>query len=272
MGNNIKGKVKAYYGGIAKKVSAKSKASCGCGTSCCGDTSNNSNLYTKEFIEGLPEEAINASLGCANPVVLANLQKGEVVLDLGSGGGIDVFISSKYVGDSGKVYGLDMTDEMLELANKNKEKMEVKNVEFLKGYIEDIPLDNESIDVITSNCVINLCESKEAALKEAYRVLKNGGRLAIADVVVLKDIPDEIRHSVEMWVGCIAGALPVEEYKEILQRVGFKNIEITPVNIYTKEIIEEIAKQKNLGDLYSKMDADLIDGAFAGAHVKAYKL
>lgn len=272
MKNNIKVQVKAYYGGIAKKVSAESKVSCGCGTSCCGDVTNNSHLYTKKFIEGLPDEVINASLGCANPVVLANPQKGEVVLDLGSGGGIDVFISSKYVGENGKVYGLDMTDEMLELANKNKEKMGVTNVEFLKGYIEDIPLDNETIDVITSNCVINLCESKENALAEAYRVLKNGGRLAIADVVVLKDIPENIKQSVEMWVGCIAGALPVKEYEEILKKVGFKNIEITPVNIYTKEVIEDIAKQKNLGDVYSKIGAELVDGAFAGAHVKAYKL
>ena len=272
MKDNIKGQVKAYYGGIAKKVSAETKVTCGCGSSCCGDDAEiNSNLYTKDYIEGLPEEAINASLGCANPIVLANPQKGEVVLDLGSGGGIDVFISSKYVGESGKVYGLDMTDEMLELANKNKDKMEVKNVEFIKGYIEDIPLKNESVDVITSNCVINLCESKEDALKEAYRVLKNAGRLAIADVVVLKDIPENIKKSVEMWVGCIAGALEVNEYKKILENVGFKDIEITPVNIYTKEIIEDIAKQKNLGDVYSKIDSELLDGAFAGAHVKAYK-
>lgn len=220
----------------------------------------------------MPNEAINASLGCANPVVLANPQKGEVVLDLGSGGGIDVFISSKYVGESGKVYGLDMTDEMLELANKNKEKMGATNVEFIKGYIEDMPLENETIDVITSNCVINLCESKEDALAESFRVLKKGGRLAIADIVVLKDISEYIKQSVEMWVGCIAGALSIKEYKEILEKVGFKNIEITPVNIYTKEVIEDIAKQKNLGDVYSKIDAELVDGAFAGAHVKAYKL
>lgn len=272
MKNNIKGQVKAYYGGIAKKVSAEFKATCGCGASCCGDDTKNAHLYTKDFIEGLPDEVVNASLGCANPVVLANPQKGEVILDLGSGGGIDVFISSKYVGQNGKVYGLDMTDEMLELANKNKEKIGARNVEFLKGYIEDIPLDNETIDVITSNCVINLCESKEAALAEAYRVLKNGGRLAIADVVVLKDVPEPIKESVEMWVGCIAGALPVKEYEEILKRVGFKDIEITPVNIYTKEVMEDIAKRKNLDDLYSKIDTELIDGAFAGAHVKAYKL
>jgi arsenite methyltransferase len=271
MDKNIKGKVKAYYGGIAKKVSSNSKASCGCGSACCGDISDNSNIYTKEFLEGLPEEAVNASLGCANPVVLAEFKKGETVLDLGSGGGIDAFISSKYVGEEGKVYGLDMTNEMLELANKNKDKMGVSNVEFIKGYIEDIPLENETIDVITSNCVINLCEDKEVALREAYRVLKQGGRIAIADIVQLKDVPEDIRQSAEMWVGCIAGALNIEVYEDILKKVGFKEVEITPVNIYTKEIIEDIAKQKNLGDVYSKINADLLDGAYAGAHVKAYK-
>lgn len=271
MKKDIKGKVKAYYGGIAKKVNEGSKNSCECGTSCCGDTSNDAQLYTKEFIEGLPAEVVNASLGCANPVVLANPQKGEIVLDLGSGGGIDVFISSKYVGDTGKVYGLDMTDEMLELARDNKEKMGVNNVEFVKGYIEDMPFEDEAIDVITSNCVINLCESKEAALKEAYRVLKKDGRLAIADVVQLKNVSEDIKQNIEMWVGCIAGALPVKEYEDILKKVGFKNIEITPVNIYTKEVIESIAKQKNLGDVYIQMDAEMHDGAYAGAHVKAYK-
>lgn len=272
MKNSIKGQVKEYYGNIARKVSDKTNVNCGCGTSsCCGDTTKNQNLYTKDFIEGLPDETVNASLGCANPVVLANPKLGETVLDLGSGGGIDVFISSKYVGEDGKVYGLDMTDEMLELANKNKEKMGVKNVEFIKGYIEDIPLKDETIDVITSNCVINLCESKEKALSEAYRVLKKGGRLAIADIVVLKDVPENIRHSVEMWVGCIAGALPIKEYEEILEKVGFKDIEITPINIYTKDVIEDIAKQKKLDDVYSKIDTDIVDGAFAGAHVKAYK-
>jgi len=271
MDKNIRSEIKAYYGGIAKKVSSNSKSSCGCSTSCCGDIANDSNLYTKEFIADLPEEAINASLGCANPVVLANPQKGEIVLDLGSGGGIDVFISSKYVGEAGKVYGLDMTDEMLQLANKNKEKMGAHNVEFIKGYIEDIPLEDETVDVITSNCVINLCEDKEKALREAYRVLKKGGRLAIADIVELKNVSEDIRNNVQMWVGCIAGALDIKVYEEILKKVGFKDIEITPINIYTKEIIESIAKQKNLGDVYSQMDAEILDGAYAGAHVKAYK-
>ncbi|MDT8718494.1 arsenite methyltransferase [Clostridium sp. 19966] len=271
MKDNIKGEVKEYYGKIAKQVINQSKEDCGCGSSCCGSKTGNSYLYTKDFIEGLPDEAINASLGCANPVVLANPKKGEVILDLGSGGGIDVFISSKYVGEEGKVYGLDMTDEMLDLANKNKEKMGTKNVEFIKGYIEDIPLNDETIDVITSNCVINLCESKEKALSEAYRVLKKGGRLAISDIVMLKDIPESIKESVEMWVGCIAGALPIKEYEETLKKVGFTDIEITPVNIYTKDFIEEIAKQKNSSEAYSKVDSGLIDEAFAGANVKAFK-
>lgn len=271
MDKEIKRKVKAYYGSIARKADKNTKCSCGCGTSCCGDVTNNSNLYTREYIADLPEEAVNASLGCANPITFAKLKKDETVLDLGSGGGIDVFIASKYVGKGGKVYGLDMTDEMLVLANKNKEKMGIGNVEFIKGYIEDIPLKNETIDVILSNCVINLCEDKEKALGEAYRVLKAGGRLAIADVVMLKDVPDDIKQNVEMWVGCIAGALPVNEYIEILNKVGFRNIEIEPVNIYTKEIIESIVDQKNLKDLYDKTDKEIIDGAFAGAYVKAYK-
>ena len=269
--DNIKGKIKSYYGGIAKKVTAKSRSSCGCGSGCCGDITNNSKLYTKEFIEGLPLEAVNASLGCANPVVLANPKEGEVVLDLGSGGGIDAFISAKYVGSTGKVYGLDMTDEMLELADKNKKKIGTENVEFIKGYIEDIPLQDNTIDVIISNCVINLCENKEIALKEAYRVLKIGGRLAIADIASLKDVPENIKKSAAMWVGCIAGALHIEEYKEALRKAGFENIEITPVNIYTKDIIESIAKDKKLTDTLSIEEIELLDGAYAGCHVKAYK-
>ncbi len=252
-------------------MSENSKASCGCKASCCGNTSNESVLYSKEFTEGLPVEAINASLGCANPLVLANLQQGETVLDLGSGGGIDVLISSKYVGEQGKVYGLDMTDEMLELANKNKQKTGAKNVEFIKGYIENIPLQDETVDVVTSNCVINLSDSKEDALREAYRVLKKGGRLAIADIVQLKAVPDEIKQSIQMWVGCISGALTVEEYISILKKVGFKDIEVNAVNIYTKEVIKEIAESKKLGDIFSKIDETAIDGVFAGAHVKAYK-
>ncbi|PJI10479.1 MULTISPECIES: arsenite methyltransferase [Clostridium] len=271
MKGDIKKEVKEYYGKIASKAIKQSSSNCECTRSCCSSVTNNSNVYTKDFIDGLPDEAVNTSLGCANPVALANPQKGETILDLGSGGGIDVFISSKYVGDTGKVYGLDMTDEMLELANNNKEKMEVKNVEFIKGYIENIPLKDEIVDVITSNCVINLCESKKKALSEAYRVLKKGGRLAIADIVSLKDIPEDIKKSVEMWVGCIAGALSIREYKEILESVGFTEVEIIPVNIYTKETMKDIAEKKNLSELYNSIDTEVIDAAFAGAHVKAYK-
>lgn len=271
MAKSIKDEIKTYYGGIAKRVSANAKSSCCGGGDCCGVATDDSTLYTAEYIAGLPEEAINASLGCANPIVLANLQKGETVLDLGSGGGIDVLISSKYVGESGKVYGLDMTDEMLELANRNKEKSGVKNVEFVKGYIEDIPLENETVDVITSNCVINLSESKEDVLKEAYRVLKKGGRLAIADIVELKEIPNDVKESIQMWVGCISGALSIDEYQKLLKNAGFTNIEITPVNVYTKEVMKDIAEEKGLGDIYHQLDENALDSAFAGAHVKARK-
>ncbi len=271
MAKSIEEEIKTYYGGIAKKVTENSRSSCGCGASCCGNTDHSAVLYSKDFTEGLPEEAINASLGCANPIVLANLQKGETVLDLGSGGGIDVLISSKYVGETGKVYGLDMTDEMLELANRNKEKSGVKNVEFIKGYIEDIPLGNETVDVVTSNCVINLSESKEDVLKEAYRVLKKGGRLAIADIVELKTVPKDVRENIQMWVGCISGALSMDEYESILKSVGFTDIEITPVNVYTKEAIKSIAEGKDLGETYRQLDETALDGAFAGAHVKAQK-
>jgi ubiquinone/menaquinone biosynthesis C-methylase UbiE len=266
----VREQIKTYYGNIAKRVSSGAKGSCCGGSSCCsGD--KDSFLYSPEYLAGLPEEAVKASLGCANPIALANLQKGETVLDLGSGGGIDVLISARFVGETGKAYGLDMTDEMLKLAERNKAKSGAKNVEFRKGYIEDIPLPDETVDVITSNCVINLTESKEAALKEAYRVLKPGGRLAIADIVELKPIPDELRQSVQMWVGCVAGALSVSQYERILKKAGFTGISITPVNVYTKEIIKELAQDKNLGDIYARLDESNLDGAFAGAHVKAYK-
>jgi SAM-dependent methyltransferase len=224
-----------------------------------------------EYLKGLPAEAVNASLGCANPLSFAGLKTGEKVLDLGSGGGIDVFIASKYVGLEGYVYGLDMTDEMLKLANKNKNKMGITNVEFIKGEIEDIPLPEDTIDVILSNCVINLCESKEKAMSEAYRVLKQGGRLAIADIVVLKDVPDDVRKNAEMWVGCIAGALKISEYQSILEKVGFKNVEIKPVNVYSKEVIESIREGKNMKDTGLDIDTALLDGAFAGAYIKAVK-
>lgn len=271
MSDSVKEKVKEFYGGIAKKVSDSPKSSCCCGSSCCGDVSVSSGIYDMELLKGLPIEAVNASLGCANPIAFAMLKEGEIALDLGSGGGIDVFIASKFVGKSGKVYGLDMTEDMLALASKNKEKMGIQNVEFLKGYIEDIPMPDEAVDVILSNCVINLCENKEKALSEAYRVLKTGGRLAIADIVILKDIPDEIRKSAELWAGCIAGALPVREYIRILQNIGFKDVEVEPVNVYTRDIIDSIMGNENMQGLCSNVDRSILDGAFAGAYVKAVK-
>lgn len=268
---DIREEVKKHYGQIAERVTEEGKSCC-CGSDgCCGDLGSSSPLYSPEELDSLPDDAVKASLGCANPVALANLQKGERVLDLGSGGGIDVFISSKFVGPEGHVYGLDMTDEMLALAEENKKKYGVHNVEFIKGYIEDIPLPDETVDVVTSNCVINLTENKKTALREAWRVLKKGGRLAIADIVEVKPVSEDIRKNISLWVGCIAGALSVEDYKKILAEVGFQHIEITPVHLYTKEVIRQFAEEKKLTDLYESMDAGLMDGAFAGAHIKAWK-
>ena len=169
------------------------------------------------------------------------------------------------------VYGLDMTDEMLELANRNKERMEVENVAFLKGYLEDIPLEDGTVDVITSNCVINLCEDKEIAMKEAYRVLKKGGRLAIADIVQLKEVPENVKSSMEMWLGCMAGALDVDTYRAVLKKAGFHDIEVEAVNPYTKDMLEDIIGQKEAGNILERVDAALLDGAYAGAHIKAVK-
>ncbi|MEL7565745.1 MAG: arsenite methyltransferase [Dehalobacterium sp.] len=268
MNFDVKETVKEKYGNIAKNVTKEKKSSCCCSSSCCGEDIS-TGLYDIESIKDLPKEAVNASLGCANPLLFAGLKDGEIVLDLGSGGGIDVFLASKYVGANGHVYGLDMTDEMLELANRNKAASGVSNVTFLKGYIEEISLPDESIDVIMSNCVINLSENKEKALSEAYRVLKKGGRLAVADIVTLKDIPAEARKSAEMWVGCLSGSLNVKDYIDILGTVGFKEISVEPIHIYTKRIILDLVKPLGLDT--KGIDLDVIDGAFAGAAIKARK-
>lgn len=258
MNFDIKNEVKNFYGKIAQE-----KTCCS-----CKEISRAQRNYNGEYLKDIPKDAIKASLGCANPLVFAQLKEGETVLDLGSGGGIDVLMSSKFVGSTGKIYGLDMTDEMLELANKNKEKMKVENVEFLKGYIEDIPLGNETVDVIISNCVINLSDDKQKALGEAYRVLKNNGRLAIADVVSLKEVDPEIKKQAQLWAGCISGAMPISQYEKILKHVGFKNISIEPVHTYTKAIIDGLDFDKTL---ISMENLEQMDGAFAGAHIKAYK-
>lgn len=265
---DIREKVKEFYGNIASDVSKGDTSSC----ACCDEISKTSVIYDGVELDDLPIEAINASLGCSNPLVFAELKEGETVLDLGSGGGIDVLMSSKFVGKTGKIYGLDMTDEMLELANKNKEKMGVENVEFIKGYIENIPLPDNSVDVIISNCVINLSEDKKKALSEAYRVLKEGGRLAIADVVCLKEISPELKKQAELWAGCIAGTISIDEYTNILKKLGFKNIQIEPVYVYTRSIIKALMEEKQSMNGLKDVDLDLVDGAFAGAHIKAYKL
>jgi arsenite methyltransferase len=273
MEKDIRAKVEEHYGEIAANVSKESKSCCCSNKSCCGDESisNTNTIYKEENLNDLPFEAINASLGCANPFVFAELKKGETVLDLGSGGGIDVLTASKYVGDTGRIYGLDMTDEMLKLANKNKEKMGVANVDFIKGYIEDIPLKDNMIDAIISNCVINLSADKEKVISEAYRVLKPGGRLAIADIVSIREIPGDLKNNEELWCGCVSGALSVEEYKKILEKEGFKNISIEPVHIYTKSVIMQEILDNESKDKYDESLLDSLDGAFAGSQIKAWK-
>jgi SAM-dependent methyltransferase len=272
MSNEMREQVRQHYGELARRSEVKSGSCCGCGTSCCDSPISNAGLlYEAENLSGLPEEAVSFSLGCANPLVLAGLKAGETVLDLGSGGGLDVLAASKYVGPEGKVYGLDMTDDMLAKANLNKERMGVANVEFLKGYIEDIPLPDESVDAIISNCVINLCEDKEKALSEAYRVLKPGGRFAVADMVTLKDVSSEIRKLAELWCGCIAGTITISEYQRILEKVGFKDVDIEPVHVVSKSLIGKLLQEHQQAGEIEKIDLDTLDGAFAGANVRAVK-
>ena len=230
---NIKEVVKEKYAQAAVRA-ASGKSSC-CGTSPAsidGCDPITSNLYGDNETSAIPEEALRASLGCGNPTALAKLQPGETVLDLGSGGGIDVLLSAKRVGPTGKAYGLDMTEEMLALAEQNKLKSGLKNVEFLKGEIENIPLPPNTVDVIVSNCVINLSGDKDRVLREAFRVLKPGGRFAISDVVVRGEVPPEIRKSMELWVGCVAGALSETEYSEKLSAAGFESVDIEATRVY----------------------------------------
>ena len=213
------------------------EGSCCSASSCCGEGSDpvTSNLYSPAETNGLPETAVNASLGCGNPTLLATLHPSETVLDLGSGGGLDVLLSARRVGPTGKAYGLDMTDEMLELARRNAREAGVSNVEFLKGQIEDIPLPDNSVDVIISNCVINLSPDKERVLSEAYRVLKPGGRFAVSDVVVLGEMDESLRRDMEAWVGCVSGALEEGEYRQKLEAAGFGEVEVQVTREYSTE-------------------------------------
>jgi arsenite methyltransferase len=232
-GERIKEAVQEAYGQAALRVRAGERGSC-CGTAVgsCGCDPVSSNLYAADETAALPEGAVLASLGCGNPTALAELHAGETVLDLGSGGGIDVLLSAKRVGPTGKAYGLDMTDEMLALAREHQRQAGVTNVEFLKGEIERIPLPDDSVDVILSNCVINLSVDKGQVLREAFRVLKRGGRFAVSDVVVRGEVPAKVRRSMELWVGCIAGALDEQEYKRLLTEAGFVQVGMEPTRIY----------------------------------------
>jgi arsenite methyltransferase len=234
--SDVRQAVREKYGAIAAAV-AKSSADAGCcGPRSCGSGDPiTSNLYSDAEASGLPGDAVAASRGCGNPTALLALEPGQTVLDLGSGGGIDVLLSARRVGPTGKVYGLDMTDEMLALARENQRKAGATNVEFLKGTIEAIPLPANSVDVIISNCVINLSSDKDAVLREAFRVLKPGGRFAVSDVVVRGAVPDDLRRSMELWVGCIAGALEESEYARKLQAAGFADVELEPWRVYKLE-------------------------------------
>jgi SAM-dependent methyltransferase len=265
---DIREVVKEKYGEAALRMTSG-------GSSCCGASPGNgcgdpitSNLYDALQVGQIPEEALLASLGCGNPTALAKLNPGEIVLDLGSGGGIDVLLSAKRVGPTGKAYGLDMTDEMLALANENKGKSGLENVEFLKGEIENIPLPNNSVDVIISNCVINLSADKDVVLREAFRVLKPGGRFAVSDVVTRGEMLPEIRKNVLLWVGCVAGALEEDEYRSKLASAGFEQIDLEPTRVYRIEDAREFLSGK---DIDVDAIAPQVDGRFMSAFVRAVK-
>lgn len=265
----IKEIVKEKYGQAALRVKTGGSSCCGADAACGADVDPiTANLYDEKQKQGLPEEAVLASLGCGNPTALAELKTGETVLDLGSGGGIDVLLSAKRVGPTGKAYGLDMTDEMLALARENQRKSGIENVEFLKGEIENIPLPDNSVDVIISNCVINLSSDKDKVLKEAYRVLKPGGRFAVSDVVTKGEMLPEIRKKVLLWVGCIAGALEENDYRAKLTAAGFGAIDIEPTRIYNIEDARTFLSGQGL-------DADAlasqVEGRFMSAFIRATK-
>jgi arsenite methyltransferase len=275
--SDIQQAVRDKYGAIASAVAKASAhpgccgpAACGCGPSAALEASDpiTSNLYSEAETASLPPDAVTASLGCGNPTALIDLQPGQTVLDLGSGGGIDVLLSAKRVGPTGKAYGLDMTDEMLGLARDNQRKAGAANVEFLKGTIEAIPLPSNSVDVIISNCVINLSSDKDAVLREAFRVLKPGGRFAVSDVVVRGEVPADVRRSMELWVGCIAGALEDSEYLAKLQAAGFTDVEVDAWRVYDVEDARAFLDEKGL-------DVDVlapqVKDTFASAFVRATK-
>jgi arsenite methyltransferase len=272
---NIKETVKEKYGEAARRVISGEglPADCCSTTSCCQGSAApscdpiTSNLYDESQAQEIPQEALKASLGCGNPTALAQLHPGEVVLDLGSGGGIDVILSAKRVGSKGKAYGLDMTDEMLALARDNQRKAGIDNVEFLKGEIENIPLPDNFVDVVISNCVINLSGDKSRVLSEAFRVLKPGGRFAVSDVVIRGEVPAEVRRSMELWIGCVAGALEESEYRDKLAQAGFEAIEIEPTRVYNVEDARSFLADTGLdADEIAPLVKDKILSAFIRAN------
>jgi arsenite methyltransferase len=266
---SIKDVVQQKYGEAARQARSGLKPGCGCGTSACCDTDPiTSNLYDENQAAAIPAEAMLASLGCGNPTALAELKPGEIVLDLGSGGGIDVLLSARRVGPTGKAYGLDMTDEMLALARENQQRAGLTNVEFLKGDIEHIPLPDDSVDVIISNCVINLSSDKDRVIAEALRVLKPGGRFAVSDVVVKGEVPDPVRRSMELWVGCVAGALEEASYRDKLVRAGFEGVGIEPTRVYRAADAKQFLDAAGVSDTTALAE---IDGRFMSAFIRARK-
>ncbi|MEX1127247.1 MAG: arsenite methyltransferase [Vicinamibacterales bacterium] len=259
--------IQQKYGEAAVRARTGQEGGC-CGASCgCGDPIT-SNLYGADETGSLPDTAVAASLGCGNPTALIELEPGQTVLDLGSGGGIDVLLSARRVGPTGKVYGLDMTDEMLALARENQRKAGATNVEFLKGEIEQIPLPDNSVDVIISNCVINLSADKARVLREAFRVLKPGGRFAVSDVVVRGEVPEAVRKSMELWVGCVAGALHEDDYRAYLTEAGFESVDVEPWRVYEFEDAKQILTDAGL-DVHAL--AGQVDGKIASAFIRATK-
>ena len=266
---DLKTTVRERYGQAALRATAGATSGC-CGSSCgcAAEDPITSNLYTDAETALLPKEAVLASLGCGNPTALAELREGEVVLDLGSGGGIDVLLSARRVGPTGKAYGLDMTDEMLALARENQRKAGVENVEFLRGEIEGIPLPDSSVDVIISNCVVNLSGDKRKVIAEAFRVLKPGGRFAVSDVVIGGDVPAEVRSSMELWVGCVAGALTEQEFESLLAEAGFEQIGVEPTRIYEFEDAKAFLAGAGLD---TEVLARQVGGRVMGAFIRATK-
>ena len=270
--DSLRNEVRARYGAAARRAAEGQQAACACGTACSSKEAEwdpiTTNLYEAAETEGIPAEALLASLGCGNPTALAQLRPGETVLDLGSGGGIDVLLSAHRVGPTGKAYGLDMTDEMLKLARENQKKAGVTNVEFLRGEIENIPLPSESVDVIISNCVINLSGDKLRVINEAFRVLNPGGRFAVSDIVLRGDLPEPVLKSIGLWTGCVSGALHDSEYRRLLLAAGFTDVSVEPTREYTRDDVQSLLDSAGLTD---NGLIDQVEGKIMSAFVRATK-